>query len=145
MQWTKEEVAPKAAIELDTVYPYEVVSAEERTSKKGNPYISVKLVVFAGDEPKTMYDILMPQMAKKFIHFLRSNGLKQQEEQKFLSAEACVGCQGFILTTKKADDRGYPQVEDYMAERPGAAKEPVQGVARNKANSQPIEDDNIPF
>lgn len=150
MKWTEEDTEQAGEIQLDAVYPIEVVSAEERVSQKGNPMINLQLRVFVGEQERTMYDILMPQMFPKLRSFCETMGLIDKLKSQSLEATDCLMCEGFIRTAKKLSDKGYPQVYCYLAEDPtNKSKAPPKAAAANvtqqRDDAAEFDDPDIPF
>lgn len=152
MKWTDEDEKQPGAFEAKGVYPFEVVEAEEKVSKKGNPYINVKLLVFVEDTERTLYDILMPQMPQKLRTFCECTGLADKHKNKTLSADDCMHKQAYLRLTKKPDENGYYNVDHYLDRNPPKAKgddmEERVGVTNPGTGSiarMQEDDDSVPF
>lgn len=153
---TEKQIAEESLIPVG-IYPFEVSSAESATSKKGNAMIALSLRVFmpSGAE-RAVKDWLMPSMAFKLFHFCAYTGLSQQYEAGTLTAEDCIGCNGFVKIEIQEDKTGqYPprnSVRDYMRSGESGGKMPTGGGIRTEPMAQPQSDaqqagepEDVPF
>lgn len=145
MKWTEDDEKVSGEIETDTVYPFEIIEAEEKVSQKNNPYINVKLNVFVGEDTRTMYDILMPQMPGKLRAFCETLGLMDQYTNRTLTVTDCGSGEGFIRTSKKKNKDGYAQVESYLANDPTKGSKPQNRKPTVVPAGDSGVDDGIPF
>lgn len=101
-------------------YDFEVVSAEEQTSKAGNPMIKLRLKIFnAEGNERTQFDYLIStaNAAYKLKHFCESVGLDYAAAA--WDCDDCVGRSGRLkLNIQKGND-AYPDdrngVADYIS------------------------------
>lgn len=133
-------------------YPFEVVSAKEKTSKKGNEMIEVKLEIFAEDgSSRFLFDYLMEKMAFKLRHFCASTKLIASYEAGTLKASDIQGKAGVCKVGVKEDPTGEflpkNEIKDYVFEAAGVqqdAPEPKRD-AKKPAVVNELENDDIPF
>lgn len=117
-----DEEIKRAGLIASGTYDFEVVTAEEKTSKKGNPMIVVSLKVFVGGAERPMKDWLLEIFPKKFKHFLYGVGCSRMYDDGDLDPTALVGRTGKVVVGVE-EQAGYnPKnvVEDYIV----AGKEP---------------------
>ena len=145
MKWTEDDEKSAGSVETDSVYPFEIVSAEEKISKKDNPYINLTLNVFVGENTQTMYDIIMPQMPAKLKSFCETLGLMSQLQSRTLSVTDCGAGEGFIRTSKKKNKDGYAQIESYLVSDPTAGHPKTERNRPQPAAAGPHDDSDIPF
>lgn len=129
----------------DGDYDFEVLDAQDQTSKKGNAMIALKLGIYSGDAVRWhVYDYILEAMAHKLRHFCDSVGLLDKYQGGTLSASDCVGRAGKCRLVVQEDKKGqYPpknSVDDYI-QRPA---KPLH-VTPPQAKAQPGEGDDIPF
>lgn len=137
---TEEEIIRENLLPEGT-YDFEVVKAEEKESKKGNPMLEINMKVFRADGDGFIFvrDWLMEAFPMKLIHFCREVGLESRYADGVLTAEECVGRTGRVQIVQKQQDGFDPQnsVKDYG---------PGKGVAaKAKAETQEDPDDIVPF
>lgn len=94
---------PKTEEELDMdrllpkgTYDFEIVKAEEKTSKKGNDMIDVNLKVYHGEGFQFVRDFLMEAMPHKLRHFAETTGLIEAYDSGSLQASDIVGRSGKV-------------------------------------------------
>lgn len=141
---------PKTESELSTVapagqYEFQVLEAEDRESKSGNPMIYLKLGVFNGDAMRWhISDYLVTAMEAKLRHFADTAGLLARYESGQLAAQDCVGRAGRVkLGIEQDKDGKYPDknvVKDYVL-RPA---KPLPGPVAADA-PYPNEPSDTPF
>ncbi len=139
---TDEDI--KRAMLLDAgSYDFEVLSAEEKLSKKGNPMIVVKLLVFAGERRREVTDYLMESMAFKLRHFAFAVGLGKEYESGDLNAENFRGRSGKVVLAVEEQVGYSPKnvVRDYEVAE--GMKEAATAAAKPRA-AAPV-DDEPPF
>lgn len=127
------------------VYPFEVVKAEDETSKSGNEMIHLKLRVFSGARTQFVDDYLLESMAYKLRHAAVTLGLESEYESGRIAASDFEGKEGYLKLIIKKDKKGeYPDknaVGDYVEEPKSS------GPATPKAGTGGEDDasDDIPF
>ena len=143
-QLAEENLLPKG------VYPYEVMRAEAKQSKKGNDMIELELRVFTPDgKEKSLRDWLMAAMGFKLFHFCAYAGLSRQYEAGTLTSHDCEGKSGFLEVVIQEDKSGqYPprnSVKDYV--RPGFNKtaQPAKLTDAQLANVNDAASEDVPF
>ena len=107
---------------IDTgVYDFEVTSAEDRKSKKGNDMIAIRISVYVDGNARPMRDWLMESMAYKLRHFCEVTGLLAKYEAGTLTAQDCQGMAGKVRIGIKDDEQYGPQnnVKDYVVAKAG--------------------------
>lgn len=134
---TEEEIAV-ANLLIGGDYPFEVVNAEEQTSKAGNDMVKLRLnVINAEDRGHTIFDYLVGTegAAYKLRHFAESVGLLAEYERGEMTADQMVGRSGTCQVGIQKDKSGqYPDknvIRDYVvpkkngngADKPKSAKD----------------------
>ncbi len=147
---------PKTEEELDMdrllpkgTYDFEIVKAEEKTSKKGNDMIDANLKVFHGDGFQFVRDFLMEAMPHKLRHFAETVGILEAYDAGQLVANELVGLSGKVrIDIEPAGE--YPAknvVKDYGEKKKADAS--AKGPMMNAGPKQLIEDGSdgtdIPF
>ena len=131
---TPEEIATAGLIPAKTIVPFEVVSAEDAVSKKGNDMIVAELRLFTEDgKTRSITTYLMEAMPAQLFHFCTYCGLATQYGAGTLKASDCVGKTGYAEIGIKIDKTGQyapqNQVKDFVRPKalaPGAmAPKPV--------------------
>ncbi len=139
------------------VYDFEVIKAEEKTSKKGNAMIELTLNIFPDDgKPRIVRDWLLGSMELKLNRFCRATGLEQVYNEGAITAFACEGVGGKVKLTVDSDpnygDRNG--VKDYI---PAAAvvgelkADTAPEIPTKKTDAKKLEEqlaaagDDIPF
>ncbi len=144
------------------IYGFEVVSAEEKTSSKGNEMIEIQLVV-SDDQNRTrkLRDWIMDAMPEKQLNFCEAGGLMKQYESGNISARDCIGVTGYLKLVIQEDKTGqYPaknSVANYVPPVDERQQELV-GVGASKKSAfvprsngagpapfAPVDDDSVPF
>lgn len=137
-----EEELRKLMLIPEGIYPFEVVSSEEKLSKSGNEMIAINLKLFADDgSTNHIFDYLlahMPSMLFKLRHFCNSTSMLDQYERG-LTGEDCLGACGTVKIKHRKEQDGTIRatVADYVSG--DAAKSKPEPVLND------IEDDDIPF
>jgi len=125
-----EEELKAARLLPEGEYPFEVLEASERDkdggplkSKKGNDMLKVKLNVFGRDSTQHVYDYLGEFMAFKLRHFCYSVGLGKAYDAGTITAQQCVGKQGYveIEVEPKGDYGPKNKVTDYVVKEESTA------------------------
>lgn len=142
---------PKTENELTALatvgqYEFQVLEAEDRESKSGNPMIYLKLGVFNGDAMRWhISDYLVTAMEAKLRHFADTTGLLARYESGQLAAQDCVGRAGRVKLGIEQDKEGkYPDknvVKDYVL-RPA---KPLPGPVAAAEVPYPNEPGDTPF
>ncbi len=141
------------------VYPFEVLTAEDKMSKAGNSMIELGLRVFTPDgRARSMRDWIMEKMAYKLFHFCSYTGLAVKYEQGTLHSSDCVGRTGYVDIIIQADKKGqFPDrnsVGDYVrapAMKTGGVvsskPEPTEAQLANQVPKSGVEQDldSVPF
>lgn len=136
---------PRSSHEIDTAnlyqpgeYDFEVMSADNKTSKNGNEMIALKVKVFGTDGgQRHVYDHLMSleKVAYKLRHFCEATGLIAKYEAGSLEAADCELKTGRLVLAIDSKNKDYPPknvIRDYIT--PAA-----------EAERQEFEEDAIPF
>ena len=130
------------------VYDFEVIKAEQRTSKSGNPMIELVLKVRdMNDRERQITDYLvnMKSMMFKIKHFADSVGLQDKYAQGTFSERDCVGRSGKVEITIQ---KGQPNPNGGMYADKSAVKDYImtdKGAVKYDASTGEMKDDDIPF
>ena len=107
-------------------YDFDVVKAEDQTSKAANDMIKLELDIYAPSGRKTrVFDYLLESIAYKIKHFCTTTGLADAYENGILTADMCLNrsgkCKIIIQSDKngKYDDKNA--VKDYCGQAISAA------------------------
>lgn len=140
---TDEQIARENCLPIGD-YDFEVVTAEDKISQKGNPMIALQLRVFdSGGRPFTVRAYLMEAMAFQMRHFCYAVGLGEKYEAGELLAADCVGRAG-RLTLKIEEQAGYmPKnaVKDYIVLEAGAVAPAPNAAPRQPMTTAPGNDE----
>ena len=158
---TEDELIRASLLEPG-VYPFEVMTAEDRISKTGNEMIELKLNVFGDNQEAHVFDYLLEKMAFKLRHFAEATGLVADYERGALEALACINKMGYcklgidkgngsfppkntVLDYLKPETSAAPSGKNGLLEalKPDAPK-PTSRLAPAAAGDKPFDDD-IPF
>jgi uncharacterized protein DUF669 len=134
------------------IYNFQVMEANYKTSKTGNPMIELKLKVWdnAGKEFTVMdYLVGTKNMTWKTLHFCDAVSLANEYKSGTFNELFCIARSGKASVTiqpgNKKDDGTYykdrNQIEDYVMTDQGAHK--VQ--LNHKQNNEKPFDDDVPF
>lgn len=98
-------------------YDFEILSAKDKTSRKGNSMIELKIGLYReGKVANHVYDYILAEFAHKLRHFCDSVGLLSQYQNGSLCAADCEGRSGTAkIEIEPAGD--YPAkniVKDYV-------------------------------
>jgi hypothetical protein len=147
---TEDEIK-KMSLAPEGIYSYRVISAEEKTSKTGNEYLSLMLEIWG--EGTRVYILFTGLFTAKLIkHFCDINGLQDQYNSGNLAATDCLGKgNGKILVDiqeGKPNERGglWPAkngVKDYIIDPVGSQTMPLGAVPFSASGALANED--IPF
>lgn len=148
---TEQELASELVMPAGT-YDFEVIEAEEKTSKAGNEMIVVTLKVFGNDGGFRMVtDYLMEKMGFKLRHFCCTTGLIQAYNAGSLTSGKCEGRSGKVILQidpeRKSEDgqKTFPpknSVKDYLDEE---AKFQDEGIGKGGAVGYDPDSDDVPF
>lgn len=128
------------------VYDFEVYSAKDTFSKKGNDMTELVLTVLDNDgvERKVFdYLVSVDAFAFKIKHFAQATGLEAEYQSGSLPADLMLGRAGKCKLAIQAAKNGYRAkntVADYIK-----SAEALAAVAASVAASKPAFDDEIPF
>jgi hypothetical protein len=120
---------PKTQKEIDEsnlmpagIYDFEVVSAENAISKKGNEMITLKLHVFDSEgAARIIFDYLQEALEYKLRHAADACGLIESYETGYLDAPDFIGkCGKVKIKIDKSKEPQYSDknvVQDYIVEK----------------------------
>lgn len=134
------------------IYDFQVISAEYKTSSKGNPMIALKLCVWNEDGKQFhIFDYLVAteKMEWKTKHFCDSVGLSKEYESGAFNEDLCANRCGkasiiYQAGQKKPDGSYYADknaVEDYVVTDKGSLKYDPNAQGKEKG----FFNDDIPF
>jgi hypothetical protein len=136
-------------------YDFEVISAEDKISSKGNPMMEVKLKIWTSTGAVRMVtDYLMESMGFKLIHFAGEIGMAAEYMNGNLDPQDVVGkCGKVQLRVDEADGNFPPKnsVKDYGEPKPKAPKAKPSEMKVEKEKIKPKEPavfdpaDDVPF
>jgi hypothetical protein len=134
-------------------YGFEVLTAEDKVSAKGNDMIALKLIVYLSDgSQRHVYDWILEAFAFKLRHFCEATGLIEDYNAGRLCAADCVGRSGKVKIGINEDKSGdYPpsnRVLDYIVAKGSAqpaAPAAVPKQAPHKAAPNVDDDEKLPF
>jgi len=146
-QLTEERLIPAG------IYPFEVVNAEAKKSKKGNDMIEIQLRVFMPDgTERAIKDWLMELIAFKLFHFCSYTGLAAAYANGTLTSHDVLNKTGFvkvgIQTDKKKQYEDQNNVVDYMRDAgTGMKRSGVTAPADAPAAPAPVTapEDDVPY
>jgi hypothetical protein len=139
-----EADARDAGLRKRGLYDFEVTSAEEQTSSKGNDMIKLMVKCYDTEGHSfTLFDYLVSSdgMAYKVRHFASATGLLATYEKGELSADDCLGKTGRCQVGIERGKNGYSDknnISDYVPLIAGQ-----QPLIASKAPEDL--DDEIPF
>lgn len=141
---TEKEIQ-EANLMTKGVYPFEVIDAQDKISKKGNDMIEATLRIFTPDgKTRLLTAYLMEAMPAQLFHFCTYCGLAAEYGNGTLEASQCVGKNGYVDIGIKEDKTGqYPpqnNVRDFV--RPPALK---PETAPHPAAGEKLEGDPDPY
>ncbi len=98
-------------------YDFQILNAENKTSKSGNAMIEIEVGLFRGDTMAwKVKDWLLPAMESKLRHFCDAAGLLARYESGMLTAEDCRGRSGRCRVAVEPGQGNYPDknaIKDY--------------------------------
>lgn len=127
------------------VYDFEIISAQDKTSKSGNEMIELKLKVFdSNGNSSHVFDYLLPEkMAYKFRHCCEAIEIIDKYEGGELVADDFIGGTGEVkIKIDKNKDANYPDknaVVDYLGKRSKEERETTaknHGIKKKKASEE---------
>ncbi len=148
---TEKELAEENLIP-EGVYPFEVIKAEAKKSKKGNDMIEMELRIFLPDgKERTLRDWLMEAMGFKLFHFCAYSGLSMKYEAGTLNSHDCEGRSGYAKIEIQEDKTGqYPprnSVRDYVRQeiKKTGALAPLTPEQIGNVSAKPATEEDVPF
>lgn len=151
---SREELA-RESLTPPGEYDFEIISAEETTSKKGNEMIKLKLRVFVENGEIHVYDYLVAGMEYKLANFCDAIGRSDDYDNGEINADNLVGCAGklklVIEEAQKDKDTGevkWPAknaVKTYIAGKKGQEKMAERRVKTAPTAAVKTDDEEIPF
>ncbi len=151
---SREELA-RESLTPPGEYDFEIISAEETTSKKGNEMIKLKLRVFVENGEIHVYDYLVAGMEYKLANFCDAIGRSDDYDDGEINADNLVGCAGklklVIEEAQKDNDTGevkWPAknaVKTYIAGKKGQEKMAERRVKTAPTAAVKTDDEEIPF
>lgn len=151
---SREELA-RESLTPPGEYDFEIISAEETTSKKGNEMIKLKLRVFVENGEIHVYDYLVAGMEYKLANFCDAIGRSDDYDDGEINADNLVGCAGklklVIEEAEKDKDTGevkWPAknvVKTYIAGKKGQEKMAERRVKTAPKAAVKTDDEEIPF
>lgn len=147
---TEKQIAEEGLIPAGTISDFEVLEAEEKNSKAGNPMVALQLKVWRPDGGTALIrDWLLLDQMWKLHAFCASVGKLAEYEAGEIDAFELKGCTGRAkIGVKPATDQ-YPagnSVQGYVKAETGAAPAPRAAPrAAMKPDMNPDMSDDIPF
>lgn len=151
---SREELA-RESLTPPGEYDFEIMRAEETTSKKGNEMIKLKLRVFVENGEIHVYDYLVAGMEYKLANFCDAIGRSDDYDDGEINADNLVGCAGklklVIEEAEKDKDTGevkWPAknvVKTYIAGKKGQEKMAERRVKTAPTAAVKTDDEEIPF
>lgn len=123
-------------------YPFDVMSADDTTSKSGNEMIALKLQVHGEDHSVYVNDWLLEKVRNRLVHFCETTGLDHKYVAGELVAADCVGKSGTVIIDIEEQPGFKPKnkVRDYEG------KTEAQVIPRKAAAAAATpDDDTVPF
>ena len=152
---SREDLA-KASLTPPGEYDFEIMRAEETTSKAGNAMIKLKLRVFVENGEIHVYDYLVAGgMEYKLANFCDAIGRSEDYDAGNIKADSLEGCGGklklVIEEAVKDEDTGevkWPAknaVKTYIAGKKGQEKMAERRVKTAPKAAVKTDDEEIPF
>lgn len=152
---SREDLA-KASLTPPGEYDFEIMRAEEATSKNGNEMIKLKLRVFVESGEIHVYDYLVAGvMEYKLANFCDAIGRSEDYDAGEIKADNLEGCGGklklVIEDAVKDEDTGevkWPAknaVKTYLAGKKGQEKMAERRVKTAQTAAVNTDDEEIPF
>ena len=148
--------APKTKEELDFdnllpkgEYDFEVIKAEDATSKSGNEMIKTKLKVFHGEGFQFVTDYLMEKMAFKLHNFFETVGMMDAYNAGEIKAADLVSACGKVQIDIEAASGDFPAknvVKNYGSKaKKDAEKQAAKPAFIREAEGEDDSDESIPY
>ncbi len=148
--------APKSQEELALAgllpagkYPFEVIKAEDKTSKtSGNEMLALQLKVYGeGERVATVFEYLMASNEQRLNQFCVMTGLQEKYESGELEAFDCEGRTGWVCIKIQPAKDGYDpkNIVSYYCAKPETT---LAGVPASRLAAAPKDMDDldaIPF
>ncbi len=120
------------------VYSFEVINAENKTSKSDNEMIVLTLQIFDhdGNHAQRLNDYLLEKLAFKLKHAAEACGLLDEYQRGDLQAEWFIGKTGQVkigIEPAKGDFQSRNSVKDYVIDKGNAAPAMQEPVKLNDA------------
>lgn len=120
------------------VYSFEVINAENKTSKSDNEMIVLTLQIFDhdGNHAQRLNDYLLEKLAFKLKHAAEACGLLDEYQRGDLQAEWFIGKTGQVkigVEPAKGDYQARNSVKDYVIDKGSAAPAMQEPVKLNDA------------
>jgi hypothetical protein len=158
---TEDELIQSSLLPVG-VYPFDVMTAEDKISKTGNEMIELKLNVFGENQEAHVFDYLLEKMAFKLRHFAEATGLIGEYERGELEALSCLNKSGYAKIGIDKGNGNFPPkntVVDYLKPETPVTKNgllealnqtvPKPAPSRSASKPEPTNeksfDDDIPF
>ena len=151
---SREELA-RESLTPPGEYDFEIMRAEETTSKAGNAMIKLKLRVFVENGEIHVYDYLVAGMEYKLANFCDAIGRSEDYDAGNIKADSLEGCGGklklVIEEAVKDEDTGevkWPAknaVKTYIAGKKGQEKMAERRVKTAPKAAVKTDDEEIPF
>lgn len=133
----------------DGTYAFEVLEAQDATSRNGNEMIKLKLGIEYNGKQRIVFDYLLEVMRFKLIHFCESTNLTHKYDNGTLTASDCEGKKGrvSIITEEQPGFAKQNKVSDYIGTKAAKAvngSKPA-GIGAPKVEEDTFQDQDIPF
>ena len=123
-------------------YDFEVLKAEDATSKTGNPMITVTIGLYRdGSVKNRVTDYLLPAMEAKLRHFCDTTGLLARYEAGTLEAADCEGRAGqvrIVVDPAKDKYQAKNSVKDYICRPAKPMSAPGRKTGFNEGEDAPF-------
>lgn len=101
------------------VYPFDVISAEQKTSKSGNPMIALEICIYndAGKE-RHLKDWLLEKNLEKLAQFCRFTGMEDLYNEGKVEAHDFENREGFVhIRIEKPKPKGHKDYDEKAREK----------------------------
>ena len=149
---SREEIAREKLLKPG-IYDFEVMRAEETTSRAGNAMIKLKVRVFHDGGEAHLYDYLVSTQVEKLCAFCDAVGLSKEYDAGDVNSDDMEGRSGRAkigIEDEKPKDDGdgnWPaknKIKDYLPKAEGEGGRKVEKPEPTPAEKA-AEDDEIPF
>lgn len=121
------------------IYPFQVSSATNETSKSGNEMIKLVLNIWDKDgHLHLIFDYLLEAMGYKLRHFCETTGLIDKYEHGEINVDDCMNKQGYVELCIQEGS-----IKDNGARYP--SRNSVKDYAKKSESKKDDLDDDIPF